>query len=620
MASGQNKSSLTGLLEIWTSYLSDGRAVSFGAFSVITPPSLFFGFLTYGGRTDNPAWLEATAIVLSHFGLYLGMLLGKKAILGKGTKPSALRILLLYSFASQVSGFILISLLKLPFSANQGGISAWVVCVFGLFVAVAWLTISHLVVSLWLQNFRMIRDLKTKTLQLEEVRSNVQGELSAQLRQLREVVAEKVDRVLEGIQTQVRSLSIDSSPRDFLSSAMRVRGLANQEVRELSHQIAASDFSEAGLQAIRPDWWQTWREALKTSGDTQLYWPWVAGIGSVNAISLAMQRNGLPDVLTFVFGLAVGIVSLRALDLIREPLFAKASDLTKTISVLAVYLIASVSVTWLLHQGAYFVPEAKEFTSLMMVSVPVAIIFLWLMVFLIRGFVNNSRLRAIELVEQSRLLEQEIDRARTATHATREKMSRVLHGTVQGRLASVSLALTASSEASNRDTANELLIKAKEQLDLTRDDLNTALWNLNEEDDVNVQLEDLIASWHSILDVDFNISQCAAEILNSRQDIGTHVLTAHREAITNAARHSSSKSISIQIDVEPQPNPERVILLAENEISSNHVFQEPGIGISSLKNYAEDVSFQIVDKKAVLKVTWLISKFEDTKVASQQNL
>ena len=620
MASGQNKSSLTGLLESWASYLSNGRSVSFIAFAVITPTSLFFGFLTYAERTDNPAWLEATAIVLSHFGLYIGLLLGKKLILANQTNPSAQKILLLYLFASQISAAILIILLKLPFSDTGRGISAWVVSVFGGLVSVAWLTIAHLVVSLWLQNFRMIRDLKIKTLQLEEVRSNVQGELSAQLRQLREVVAEKIDRVLEGIQAQVRTLSIDSSPRDFLNSAQRVKGLANQEVRELSHQIAASDFSEAGLQAIRPDWWQTWREALKTSGDTQLYWPWVAGIGSVNAISLAMQRNGLPDVLTFVFGLAVGIVALRALDLLRVPLFAKASDLAKTSSVLAIYLLTSVSVTWLLHQGAQFFPTAEEFTSLMMVTVPVAIVFLWLMVFLIRGFVQNSRHRAIELLEQSRLLEQEIFRARSATHATREKMSKVLHGTVQGRLASVSLALTASAESSDRITSNDLLIRAKEQLDLTREDLNTALWNLHDEDDVNVQLEDLISSWNSILDIDYKISKPAAEFLNSRQDIGAHVLTAHREAITNAARHSSSKAISILIDVEPQINPERVILWAQNEMTSDDVSQEPGIGISSLKNYADNVSFQIVDKKAVLKVSWLISKFEETKFGQQQNL
>lgn len=609
MASGQNTSSLKVLLESWASYLSEGRAVSFFAFAVITPPSLFFGFLTYSGRTGNPPMLEAASIVLSHFGLYFGLLIGKYPILGARPHPSAFRILGLYFFAGEVSAAILIVMLNLPVSNIGAGTSGWVVAVFGVFVSVAWLTISHLVVSLWLQNFRMIRELKIKTLQLEEVRSSAQGELSAQLRQLREVVAEKIERVLDGIQAQVQSLSKESSPREFLNSAQRIKGLSNQEVRELSHQIAASDFSEAGLQAIRPAWWQTWREALKTSGDTQLYWPWVAGIGSINAIALAMQRNGWPEVLTFAFGLAVGIVVLRALDLIRVPIFAKASDLAKTVSVLGVYLITSVSVTWLLSLGAQFVPVVQEFTSLMQVAVPVAIFFLWMMVFLIRGFVQNSRYRALELLEQSHLLELEINRARAATQATREKLSKVLHGTVQGRLASVSLALTASAEASDSNSASQLLTRAKEQLDLTREDLNTALWNLNDEEDVNVQLADLIKSWESILKIDFKISKPAAEFLNGRQDIGAQVLTAHREAITNAARHSSSKSLSLQIDVEPHASPTRVILEAQNKVFTRNLSSEPGIGISSLKNYAHDVKFEIIEDTAALRVVWLVSEF-----------
>lgn len=609
MASGQNKSSLAELLNRWASYLSEGRAVSFIAFAVITPPSLFFGFLTYFGRTEIAAWLGATAIVLSHFGLYFGLLLGKNLILGKRQKYSAIRILSLYFFASQISAFILILLLQLPLLEIGDGISAIDVSVFGGLVSIAWLTISHLVVSLWLQNFKMVRDLKTKTLQLEEVRTNAQSELSAQLRQLREVVAEKIDRVLEGIQAQVRALNSDSSPLDFLSSAQRIKELSNQEVRELSHQIAASDFSEAGLQAIRPSIWQTWRETLKTSGDTQLYWPWVAGIGSINAVSLAMHRNGVPDLLTFVFGLALGVVALRTLDLMRVPLVARASDLIKTLSVLAAYLVTSLSVTWLINLLAQLVPEVKEFASLMMVAVPVAIVFLWVMVFMIRGFVLNSRVRAVELLEQSHLLELEIERARAATYAAREKLSKVLHGTVQGRLASVSLALIASAEVGNGAAANQLLIRAKEQLDLTREDLNTALWNFQDEDDVNAQLADLIASWESLLDIDFKISQPAADFLNQREDIGAHVLAAHREAITNASRHASSKSLTIQIEIEPRDNPERVILLASNDVVTTQALNEPGIGFSSIRNYASEVNFEIKGLMAYLKVVWLVDNF-----------
>jgi signal transduction histidine kinase len=609
MAPGKNKSSLGVLLERWASYLSDGRAVSFSAFAIITPPSIFFAFLTYFGRTNNPGWLEAITIVFAHFGLYLGLVVGRRPILGKSTNPTALRILTLYLFASQVTAASLIFFLRLPIVSSSSGISAWVVSIFGGMVSITWLTISHLVASLWMQNFQLVHNLRTKALQLEEVRSVAQGELSAQLRQLREVVSEKIDRVLEGIQLQVRALNTKSSPNDFLASAQRIRSLSNQEVRELSHQIAASDFSEAGLQSIRPTWWATWKEALKTTGDTQLYWPWVAGIGSVNAISLAMHRNGPLEVLTYLFGLAVGIVVLRALDLVREPLFIRASDLAKTASVLVLYLLTSVSVTGLISLGAQLVPEVAEYTTLMMASIPVAIFFLWFMVFMIRGFVQNSRLRALDLTDQSRLLEAEIQRAQAATHAAREKLSKVLHGTVQGRLASVSLALTASAEAHSAEAAADLLARAKDQLDLTREDLNNALWNFQDDEDVNAELADLIESWKSILDVDFKISTMAANFLNERQDIGTHVLNAQREAITNAARHANSKSISIWIDLEPKQDPKLVVMNAANDLVTKDEIPQPGFGFNSLKNYASSVEFKVEDSTATLRVVWLIEDF-----------
>lgn len=576
---------------------------------MVSVPSIIFSFFTYADRTGKTFFEEAVAIVVSQLALLLGLVIGEKLILGRQVIHSPIRLLILYFFAGQFSSVSLILLLQIKFIAVGEGISAWVILTVGTFVHMAWLTIAHLALSLWQQNYSLIRELTTKTLQLEKLRTVAQGELSAELRALRDVVSEKIEQGLERIQLQVQQLSIKSAPMEFFESAKRIRDLSNQEVRQLSHQIAASDFSEVGLQSVRPDWRHTWAEALKVTGNAQLYWPWIAGIGSINGIGLALQRRGLPEIFTFVLGIAVGVVVLRLLDELRIVLVARASNLVKTASVFALFMVTSTGVTLAVDAIAEVVPGLSEYTNLLVYVVPVAVFFLWLMVFFITGFVQNFKTRAAELRHQSRLLELEIERARAATAAAKQKMSKVLHGTVQGRLASVSLALTAAANETSSKAAQKLLKQAKEQLDLTRDDLNSALWNFEDEEDVNAQLADLIASWESILDIDFKMTRAAAEFLNRREDIGQFVLAAHREAINNAARHSSSKSLSLEIAIAPEQDPEHVILTATNAAVGSTEREPWGLGINSLRSHAREVDFSVRQQVATLKVVWDVADF-----------
>lgn len=612
MAPREDKGSLNQALKNWANYLDGNKSVNIFAWLLISGPSIYFGFLTYSSGESSRALFELINISITQCVIFIGLVLGKPIILGKRKKSSAFRILGLYFFAASLSSLYLVIALGIGFIPITTGVSAWIVFSLGSLVQVTWLSVAHLVTALWTDNLKLVQELKIKAAQLESLRVQSQEALSRELNALREMVSRRIDKVLQGIDEQVRNLDASSRPTQILASAKKVQDLSNYQVRQLSHEIAGSEIPAPGLTPVNYGFRQVWREALRGSSDANLYWPWVAGIGSINAITLAMQRNGLPDLAAFAVGLAIGVVVLRTLDILRVALTRTSPEWFKALSVLILYMVANFLVTGLIAWIGGFIPVIAEFANLMVIAVPVATLFLWVMVFFIRGFIQNQRVRALDLESQSALLEVEIQRALAATLAARQKLSKLLHGTVQGRLASVSLALTASASAETSQLADEYLKKAKIQLDLTREDLNSTLWADEDEEDVNSQLADMISSWESIVSIEQAISKEAANFLNSRPDIGSHVLQAHREAITNAARHSTSREISITIDVEPRLDPDQIIFVAKNTTQKPLEKNEPGFGILSLKDFAASVELDVKNGQATLKVIWNVEDFKAT--------
>lgn len=600
MASGKSHGSLIQSAKRLEGYLQGSRAIDWRAIVFIQVLFLLFSIVTFDGWIGLNI-LEIVGRVSAGLVLetFLVLIVGKVFLSGSA-RNTLWRIWLIYWLAGELTATYLVLVFGLPFSPPGTGLSAVTLLATNGFLKIAWFSIAHLATSLIGEHLQTLAQLKAKTAELSSLRSGVNEQVSAELNALRSAINDKIMAALTLISRQLAELTTSTPREELTERASMVARVCDLEVRALSHEISDSEF-EPRLKSFEPK--KSWSILLAThpgKPDIQLRWEWVAAIGSLNAITLALQHGGWLSALAATGAILLGIIVVRPLDKWRLKCFNTQSARFDTVLILAEYGLLSVAILGLLWFVGLGVPVIGSFISSVYLVTPIVILVIWVLVQIIHNFADRLAFAQTELADQNQQLEIEVRQARSQAASAKGRLGRLLHGTTQGRLASVSLALTAAATSKSPTVTDELLTQARQQLALAEVELRETLradgWQTSL--DVRRELDDLSAGWRNLVLIKYDLDPQAIEILGDRTELSHAVLDAARECITNAVRHGRAKSVDIRIELRQGL---RLIVSNDGKQIDSLV---PGFGVSSISATGADFDFSKEGEKTKVCFVW----------------
>jgi len=431
--------------------LARGRSLDWRALAFTSALYFLFTLDLYIGHVSVDV---VSALVRISIGLVLGitvLYLLRPLIAPVSERNSVWRLALLYTSNGVITAVYFIVALGIPFTPPGHGVSAWVTLSTNGLVSLVWNFLSHCVVSLFSNDLALIRRLGAKTQALVQVRMEAQKQLSKELLALRETISVQVSNVLNRISIQVEGLSSATSPEALVASAAVVREMCDREVRALSHEILSHEFSPSIDSRSTSKLSDLLSRVPLTASSIGVQWPVVAAVGSVNALVIALQSGGWLAALAAMASVVIGIGALVALDNLRRKFLPDISAGLAVILVsfeyLAVTEIALLGLAWLANMNL----ELQRLIDSAYLIVPVVVMLLWLFAQSLSTLSEALKLHREQLALENAQLSKAVSRIQLRWHTARKRLGKLLHGTTQGRLASVSLALTAAAGQARRD-------------------------------------------------------------------------------------------------------------------------------------------------------------------------
>lgn len=580
-------------------HLQGKDAFRFLAFLVRSPLFIFFTVVTFAGDPDHELQNVIRVAVLGS-GFELLLLFLARTIFARQQRLKIWSIWLVYWIAGEVSGVVLLVCMEVPFVEPGKGVSAWVILAFNGFLAVVWFTASNLAVGLLAKDIQLLRELGRKTTILEGLQLEAEFRLREEIFELKETISEKVLELLKRITKQLKNLSSNTSNVELLRNAEQVRELCESEVRALSHSIVSKTFELPNQVVSLPKVLSPWGSSRPKASDIKLRLRWVAAIGIFNALAIALQRGGWLTALAALALIAVGILAIRTLDRLRIR-SVKTESVSATVFLVAVeYLSMSVAAMLILWGLGSYHPEIARFVSAVYVTVPMVLVIIWLLVQLIQDSARRLRAYGRDLSEKQVLLEQTIAEIERQSSRARRRIGQFLHGSIQGRLASVSMALTVAAKTNSSDLLDELLLQARNQLELSALEVNQVLQGAESPAALTLadEIQQLKDGWKNLVELRFSVSEEAFRCLADRGGLTELVVEAMQECITNAVRHGQAKRVKVQIDLDPN-----LFLKVMNDGLPIEKLT-PGFGITSISTRAKGLKVLSEDGWSVVRLSW----------------
>jgi signal transduction histidine kinase len=580
-------------------HLNGKDAFRFSAFLVRSPLFIFFTLVTFAG---DPAHKMVNLVLAATFGSFTEFLviLWARSVLAGVQITSIWPIWFVYWIAGEISGVVLLLSMDVPFVEPGNGVSAWVILVFNGFLAVVWFTASNLATGLLAKDITLLRELSRKTTVLEVLQLEAESRLREEISELKETISGKVLELLERITKQLRNLTSNTSNAELLQNAQQVRDLCESEVRALSHSVASKTFEPPNEVVSLPKVLSPWGSSRAKASDIKLRLRWVAAIGIFNALAIALQRGGWLTALAALALIAIGILAIRALDRLRIRVVKTESVSATVVLVAFEYLSMSVVAMLILWMLGFHHPEIARFVSAVYVTVPMVLVIIWLLVQLIQDSARRLRDYGRDLSEKQVMLERTLaDIERQSTRA-RRRLGQFLHGSIQGRLASVSMALTVAAKTSSSDLLDELLLQARNQLELSALEVNQVLQGAESRASLSLadEIQQLKDGWKNLVELTFSVSDEAVRCLEVRSGLTDLVVEAMQECITNAVRHGQAKRVNVQIGLDPN-----LFLKVKNDGLPIEKLT-PGFGITSILTRAKGLKVTREDSWSVVSLNW----------------
>jgi signal transduction histidine kinase len=600
LETGQSKGSLKHQLKRLEGFLAGPNAIDWRAFALAEPLLYVFGFITFYRHFDG-TFAQIALIVFAGLVAEIGAAyLGRPFLAPKNRNNPLWKIATLYFFAGEINALFFIWILQIPFRDPTLGVSAWTLILTDGLLRGEWLLIAHLAISLLRSDLRLLNSLRGKARDLDALRLAANSQLANELGSLREAISEKIAIALQKISKQLDGLSASSPQAEMVEQADFVSQLCDSEVRALSHSIGQREF--APLIPVPLDS-KPLRRLARTPispRDIQLHLRWVAGIGVINAFTIGLEHGGWVGAISTLIAIGLGLVLIRALDWLRLN-FTDPRRATSAIAlVVCEYLTVSVVIISALWVVGGFFPEVRHFLVTVYWLVPIVVLIIWALVQLIHEFARRLRQHGDELAVQNALLADEISRVQLLAAKARNRLGKLLHGTTQGRLASVSLALAAAANLPSTQQREALFAQAREQLQLAEVDLKAAFDEdlTKHQETLEAELLSLADGWRNLVKISFEIDPRVNELLKDRQELVSAIAEAAQECVTNAVRHGQATMVSIKVNLEAD-----LVLEAAND--GNAVTEiVPGFGIRAIAEQANNVEIETLDGITTVTVRW----------------
>jgi len=585
--------------------LAGPRVLDWRAFALIQPLFLVFGTITFFKHVQGDFWHIVGALLIGLVAEVLFAFLVRPLFAPASKQNSFWRIFLLYWLIGELDGVMCVTLLNIPFREPGTSVSAWTTLSSNGFLHAVWLTTAHLAISLLKSDVELLQKLSTTGLALNAMQVEANRQLASELGNLRSTISDQISRALVQIKTQVGTLNSSSPKTELTERATLVMQLCDSEVRALSHEISQNNFEPSFTEISIPKILNPWGRGSAKISEIKLHWPWVAGIGLLNAAIIALQHGGWIAAMASLLSILTGLGLLLSLDAARRNRLKVQSAVLVIILVVGEYLISSaviISVLWLI---GFKVPEIRHFVQSVYLIVPIVIVIVWSLVQIIHGFAYRLRLHTDELAASNKLLASELELIQLKSARARERFGKLLHGTTQGRLASVSLALAAAASSSSEKQIELLLQQARGQLAQAEielaETLNSDAISLANAEGLDAEIASLQDGWRNLVDIQSVVSDPARAVLESRLDLLQAVAEAMQECITNAVRHGHAKSMRFNLALDNE-----IILEAIND-GMPVLDLTPGFGIRSISETASDVQISSQGQTTRVEIRWSLS-------------
>ncbi|WP_296648482.1 hypothetical protein [Rhodoluna sp.] len=525
-------------------------------------------------------------------------LLGNVAVRKAATKRRVILVLLSYLFAGLLDSIVLISGLEIEWLPMGSGLSAWSVLLVAGPVASSWLLMGHLAAGLLIANVKEYNQIHTKNLQLVALNSSAHTELRRYRESLEGAIAGRIQKVLDQISEQLANLRVVSNPALSIEVASNVRKLSENEVRLFSHQLSGANETELVVPEARSRF--SWAGFVKFGGDYSANLGWVFAIGSLQLISLALAIGDLLTTAIAAATLVIGFPVLLMIDRLRLMAITHIPQNLKIVSAPFQYVAVSLIGMQIVRPVTESLPSVQANLDTFALAVPIGAVSIWFLVFLIRGFSSSYQNRVAQLSEASAELELSLVKSRAELNAVRTRLAKLLHGSVQGRLASVSLAIAATADENYKDESAQLMGRAAQQLELVRADLLEAFSTKEVAQDFSSQLTHLTQSWLGLVEIDLELPAEIRARIESSKGLTVRVSEAIQECLTNAVRHGNARVVHFSFSTLN----DSLVLTATNAISQPTSAANPGLGWQQMLAGADSIETAVENGMFTVKLTW----------------
>lgn len=387
-------------------------------------------------------------------------------------------------------------------------------------------------------------ELKNNLTELEALQKDLSGRIEKLQKQLISDTAWEVKSSIQSISEAMQRHNRLTAPEGFVD---RIINVIDQKIRPLSTRLLSvpNVLGSARVETVQP---LTPRQILTAGTSRDVFAPgpiisiWIL-ISIALGLSLRLGSAGILAFLTFSVLLTLCFILARAL---LPRFLLRINLLWRVVLISSVYAVSATFSAWL---SAPLLPAGEDPSNtqahlILSIYTPIfAVLFGWL-VAIIRGL-NYQRAQILSVLEVNRAtVRRDVAIAQSMLHITSKRLSRRVHGEVQGTLLANAFRL---QQAIDKDQDLDSVL---EEIEKDIEAINVTDLVLAPVPSVEDALSEDQARWDKALAISVSISDDLRARLDSDEPARAAIVDCVRESFSNALKHGHATKVDVTLTLE----------------------------------------------------------------------